>query len=550
MSNDNKLFKIKNNDYDYGDVFTHIISALAMASNDELQTFINNQPTNKQQFIRQYFDAIRGFAPITPTNPNSQRTQELLAIRAKKIYEPCPLLGMPLTQISQEQCNKIENLLNTHHENHKNTLIIPPKYSNKYTINLPSEKIKILWYHPYYDENASGMVRYYLDYKSKNNSNIAGFEIYPHLIKRNCFRPNLFATPSEIAQEIEIFDKKCTEIKPDIVTVCYGPADNIEGYFGANIFRKLKEKHGFMFMRQMDDFYTPSAPIPQEWVDVIDKIVVNHDVHPQLSQFIANNQLIFTPNLILDDNMPINTNKKYDFGFSGLIYGNRTEFLSEIPKFITNNNINLHNNTGIKYNYYEEFIDFMGSCAMMFNTGLRNITFNNHELYYIMNTRIVEAIKNKTLIFDEGHKSSASDFFIPYIHYIPVESRAELAIFAQFFVKYPKWREKISEQAFKFYRDNYSEQHIWSEIYKHYCQWRQNSHQPKKLYFNNIQESAQADNKIWQEPIKYKKNIHGIIDYYQAKKHINGTKAHIIYRFFIAPIPKSFKKLIKIILGK
>ena len=77
--------------------------------------------------------------------------------------------------------------------------------------------------------------------------------------------------------------------------------------------------------------------------------------------------------------------------------------------------------------------------------------------------RVQQAIASKSLLIEEKNEGVAR-IFTPYAHYIPFDSKEELAIAIEFSVNCGKLVDKITEAAYTKYRREHSSKVVWSQI--------------------------------------------------------------------------------------
>lgn len=97
------------------------------------------------------------------------------------------------------------------------------------------------------------------------------------------------------------------------------------------------------------------------------------------------------------------------------------------------------------------------------------LTFNNGFVWYIpgekciITGRIAESILSRCLLLQETG-SPIDDFFVPYVHYIPVANIHQFVAFSQFMLKHEEVRHRIVEDARSFHQTHYSSSLFWREL--------------------------------------------------------------------------------------
>ncbi len=227
-----------------------------------------------------------------------------------------------------------------------------------------------------------------------------------------------------------------------------------------NIFNKINNILKIPVIRYVMDCYNCGYKIPQTWYDAID-LLITLNIDNTDACFLQNkHKILHLPIMALTSNYS-NSPKGYDI----IIIGSDTEqtrrgaFVKDFENYFKNLRLSLSLHNGI--DSMAKYIALYQNSKITFNTGCRN--FFNGQYFYISTFRINEAIVNKCLLLEEG-TMSCEDIYVPFVHYIPVYNRNDVMIYAQFFLKHEEWREKIVNEAYNFWQENYSYNNIWSEI--------------------------------------------------------------------------------------
>ncbi len=233
-------------------------------------------------------------------------------------------------------------------------------------------------------------------------------------------------------------------------------SDNFVG-----IINKIQNILKIQVVRYVMDYINFGAKIPAKWFESVAMILALN-----INKFDENcykyQDKIFHCPLFCLTNEYKNIVKTHNFSIIGsdTYQAQRNKFIFGINNFVKNGTkINLNYNNKI-YNMNEYVANYQDS-KITFNSGCRG--FLQGQYFYISTFRINEAIVNKCLLLEEG-TMSCEDIYVPFVHYIPVYNRNDVMIYAQFFLKHEEWREKIVNEAYNFWQENYSYNHIWSEI--------------------------------------------------------------------------------------
>ncbi|MDA1274878.1 MAG: glycosyltransferase [Verrucomicrobia bacterium] len=105
----------------------------------------------------------------------------------------------------------------------------------------------------------------------------------------------------------------------------------------------------------------------------------------------------------------------------------------------------------------ESYASFMSRTEIMVNFSAR--TPNKKTV----TGRVWESIASKTLLIEEDSEEIRS-YFVPFVHYIPFLNIGELNAYLSFFLTHTEWRERICDQAFRWFRRHYSQEVVWSKL--------------------------------------------------------------------------------------
>ena len=155
-------------------------------------------------------------------------------------------------------------------------------------------------------------------------------------------------------------------------------------------------------------------------------------------------------------------NKPYDFVFCGIAKRFRTIFLHAIRKTDINFKL-LDQNGSLAWNgrlSYENYIQILLSGKTTLNTGYRDANIN------ILTGRSFEAILAKCLLLEQ-EGTPLFEYFIPYIHYIPVSNIHQVIHYIKFFAKHEHWRQRITQGALDWFMRHYSSACFWNHLVYH-----------------------------------------------------------------------------------
>ena len=154
-------------------------------------------------------------------------------------------------------------------------------------------------------------------------------------------------------------------------------------------------------------------------------------------------------------------NKQYDFVFCGSAYNYRNVFFHAIRQ--TDINFKFHGMDDYIINNrlpFENFIQMLLSGKTTLSTGYRDVNIN------IQVGRSFEAILAKCLVLEQ-EGTPLFEYFIPYIHYIPVSNIHQVIHYIKFFAKHDHWQKRITQGAFDWFMRHYSSARFWNHLVYH-----------------------------------------------------------------------------------
>ncbi len=402
--------------------------------------------------------------------------------RINKINAPSDILGNPEKNITEFQSQYIDWFLSNQWLKFKRNHYIQPKFINYYNKHpLPSAnkpqfpRILFMGWQYFLGDERDKL--YYSTEKWVNNfiemgyilgdnfqiyftdkiaiSHIALLQKYYHgRCKFLDGKPYITNAETKI-HELKLLHEKIAEFKPDIIlfdqnNTVYDGEDTIS----AQDFMEIKQKFSCKIIRHLSDYHDFTPNVPNEWLNAIDLFSSSLMPISHHKRNIPDDKIIQIP--AFPSPLP-NYPKIINFGFAGNVGADREAYLHDTDKFIANSKIF----KGQAFPNMTDYNNYYASCKMTFNTGYRGMMNNND--YFILTSRPFESISNRILLFEEDG-GACSEFFVPWRDFIPVKNRAEMIIYAQFFSENHEWWQRITDQAFNIWQENYDFPLIWQTI--------------------------------------------------------------------------------------
>ncbi len=328
---------------------------------------------------------------------------------------------------------------------------LQPKLANKFSVKTRKNKIKIL-YVAHFEVAKPNRHANEIYYYFKQSSHLRGHEI-------NYFNSGEQTSPPDSIQ-LKEFDNFLFNYQPNLIIYEFHDYNIPKNAFLSETkILQIKAQYNCKFLQIFPDSNNLVELFPFSWYNIIDLFWLFMPNNKQFIHLETIEKLLYFPSFKLNDNgKNHNLTKNIEFGFIGTKLSQREVFLKDIQNNISGARIYFNSN---EFNTTEAYDNFMAQTKITFNTGYR--AMYGGQNYFVPTGRINEAIINKCLLLEEG-TMSCEDIYVPFVHYIPVYNRNDVMIYAQFFLKHEEWREKIVNEAYNFWQENYSYNHIWSEI--------------------------------------------------------------------------------------
>ncbi len=443
----------------------------------------HHQTEEAAQIFKQIFKAYHPKLLIKPCNNRQLVALNMAQIdmipRVKHIMTSQSDLGVAQKEITPEQEGLIKDKLFNAMVDYQYRNLHIPKFQGQYKIipKLPHKKILIIGgQYQNGSETAAEQDVSYNYYDSAINMGfttewvkIDGAEYPQSEWDRKTGKQNriINGKPFRATRETKLvylnaIEEKIKEFQPDLVIVS-NPGSNHEDTLNSEDFYNLKKQYNFKLMGFIGDYYCFGGNfhdpfIAGEMQKYYDLVHVNDTIHPNYEKHVKNGVQIHFPTMPYKP--VVQKPKTIDFGFSGYEYKNRDAFLGGLGDYIPNSQVYLNNrHFNDVFKSFYEFLDFYAKTKITFSTSYLD------ESNYLNATRIREGIISKTLLLHEKD-TTITLYYVPFVHYIPVTNRNEVIIYSQFFTKHEQYRQQITENAFQFYNNNYSQYHYWSYIFQ------------------------------------------------------------------------------------
>ena len=228
-----------------------------------------------------------------------------------------------------------------------------------------------------------------------------------------------------------------------------------------NFIQEIKNSHNCKIAGYMGDYYSNEAfRIAEYWSKSLD--VVLHGSPEWTSRELVNFHYL---HFFVNDKSfyPVGM-KSSDLTFSGSGNISRYVYLSFAKSLAKSKGykckIHVHNNSIKSALSPEEY-----SRTIRESRAVLNLSARTAPGVRVVTGRVQQAMASKSLLLEEKNNAIAC-IFTPYAHYIPFDSKKELAIAIDFSINCGGLVDKITEAAYSKYYQEHSSKVVWSQILK------------------------------------------------------------------------------------
>lgn len=229
---------------------------------------------------------------------------------------------------------------------------------------------------------------------------------------------------------------------------------------------KLKAEKGFFLLGMTSDPSSTHINLVGDWADICDCVLAPDIVHENYWVTRHKENVIYCFHPIGEAAFSRTAERDIEYGF----FGNRVSF--------NGRGRNLHcyaaeacgvasravsHDRHTEGQTYEVYADFLSRTKLLFGNGWTAVNesfWPSGRPKFVITGRSFEAIAAGVLLMDEIG-DTMSDFFVPFIHYIPVRNIHQSTAFAQYFLKHDDERLRIAEGGREFYMQHYGAARFW-----------------------------------------------------------------------------------------
>ena len=232
------------------------------------------------------------------------------------------------------------------------------------------------------------------------------------------------------------------------------------------VIREIKRDLGFKLCTIIGDLHDlqPQSRL-NYWGEVSDLVVVFNTETRHYANFVDKKKVLAAPFISFDERrFNRGTVRDIGLGFCGGKGRRRDDFLSfaeqcGIPT-------TTHFVDDKKYLNEVEFRDFLTRSKITFSNGyVGTIDGMPHS---VMTGRIAESIlSGSLLVYESG--SQVDDYFVPFVHYIPVDNVHDLVHFCRYLLNNEEKRAEMANEAYSYLIENYSSKKFWDCVTQRLC---------------------------------------------------------------------------------
>jgi hypothetical protein len=224
---------------------------------------------------------------------------------------------------------------------------------------------------------------------------------------------------------------------------------------------QIRIEHKVKVVTVIADCYDVSLNTLGYWVESSDLVVVfsNCKKHMDKLNDYEKSKVFFAPFLPFCENSFVgNLEKDIDMGYIGSRTRNRELFMD----FALSNGMDVylrfHDRSTKLGLSIDEYIQLIKRTKITFNNGWVGAGED------IMTGRTAESILANTLLMYEHNNSLMYDYFIPFIHFIPVSNVHQFMCYSQFFLENEDLMTSMTKSTKEFYINHYSSKKFWTKL--------------------------------------------------------------------------------------
>ena len=386
---------------------------------------------------------------------------------------PSDVLGTYQRRLSDKQDVIIRNILDHHWNSWEKGVIPEPKLSNV-CASLRTKHTKhnfraLLLFPSHVNANPNFVSSTYASH-SLASLLACGYEAEMHDGDHLCFDlENLNSNWSDrkpFIEALEEFTNHLKAFKPDIV-ILDGLFEGSDTSMNLRILQSLKSEFKFKLAVFIADAYPPLKNYGCYWAPVADLIVALSDVGylkkiNDLYQSSPKTLHLPCQAVSIDLFSPrLSSNRDIDLLIDGSRRRDRDFWCAHAMESGLNVFATLtdrHKSRGLSE---EEYYNRMGRAQLVINSGLVSPGVG------IMTFRIFEAICSQALLL-QYEECPISDYFQPFIHYVPFKNIHEMICYSQFLLKHEYYRQRIVTEAFNWNSEHFNGQLFWHAIFSNF----------------------------------------------------------------------------------
>ncbi len=389
--------------------------------------------------------------------------------RGKEIGRPCAILGSAGPTLEPGKEAFIRSIFDQHQDGFAQFRVALPQFSGLYGNYADAEPnegrpIKVLLILARYINAHPGFMESDIFHHFKNSPAQVGLST--HVFEADALLYDMPARypfkEEEIAEARRKLDEALALFQPDVI-VFEGNFFPTDRTVNPSWLHAARQRYGSKIVAIVADCYDAAQDVYGAWAEASDRLVIfnrettyTHTSGHRGKAFVAASVPFDETAFAVSDG-----DKNTDMVIVGHNSRERGDLLAMLQAYEVPISPYLHSRLSDNAPDLQEYGKLLRESRLTYNTG----RIHGTSSFSVLTGRCFESILSKTVLLEEVG-SGITDYFLPFVHYVPYANCTQLVMFSQFLLKNDDYRRRIADQAYAWHRQRYTPRHFWGALLK------------------------------------------------------------------------------------